>query len=70
MKPASLYERERLGVTIANEMIRRALSYRRMAAESEVSGATVHRVVHGEKPDIETYLRLKFWLASSHRRVA
>lgn len=60
----SLYERDGLPAAVKAEMDRRGISFRTLAGEADVSPATAHRVVAGKPPDIETYLRLKAWLAS------
>ncbi len=60
-----LYDLEELGEAIQREMSRRNLSYRAMEEEVAVLRNTIHRVVHGKRPDVESYLRLKSWLDRS-----
>jgi hypothetical protein len=59
-----LYEVERIPERLKDAMTFRNLSFRMVAPAIGISHATVHRIMKGGVPDVESYLRVKAWLAS------
>jgi len=60
----SLYEAERIPDRLKDAMQFRNLTTRKVAPTIGISHATVHRIMNGGVPDVESYLRVKAWLAS------
>jgi predicted XRE-type DNA-binding protein len=60
----SLYDKENIPNRLKDAMAFRNLSTRMVAGSIGVSHATVHRMMRGGVPDVESYLLVKRWLAS------
>lgn len=61
----SLYALERLDKRMRAVMDELGLSVRMAAPDIGISPATVHRIVSGGVPDVESFLRVKKWLAEN-----
>lgn len=59
-----LYEAERLPERLQDAMNYRNLTLRKVAPSIGISHATVHRIIRGGVPDVESFLRVKSWLAN------
>ena len=57
-----LFDPEQFGACLYDEMRRRDLSFRMLAEQTGVDKSTLHRVVHGEPPNVEHYLRITNWM--------
>ena len=64
-----LYEAERIPERLQDAMKFRNLTLRKVAPAIGVSHATVHRIMRGGVPDVESYLRIKAWLAAEAEAV-
>lgn len=60
----NLYDAERIPERLSDAMKFRNLTTRKVAPAIGVSHATVHRIMNGGLPDVESYLRVKAWLTS------
>lgn len=61
-----LFDGPAFALEVRLEMARQNLSLRQLAAKINVDQANIHRVAkHGKPPCVETYLRLREWLAAS-----
>jgi len=59
-----LYEAERIPERLQDAMKFRNLTLRKVAPAIGVSHATVHRIMRGGVPDVESYLRVRAWLTA------
>lgn len=59
-----LYEREGIPDRLRDMMAFRNLSLRMIARSIGISHATVHRILQGGVPDVDSYLLIKLWLAA------
>jgi predicted transcriptional regulator len=60
-----LYALERLDERMRAILDELGLSVRKAAPDIGISPATVHRIASGGVPDVESFLRVKKWLADN-----
>lgn len=56
------FNAKRFAERLRNAMAHWNLSYREAGDRIGISHATVHRIAKGEKPDIDSYIAIEFWL--------
>lgn len=55
---------ELMDEALARALARLELSYRAAELEIGVSAPTLCRIVHGYRPDVDSYLKVKLWLGT------
>lgn len=58
----NLYDKQNLPTRLSSAMQFRNMSLRKVAPAIGISHATVHRIMKGGVPDVESYLRVTAWL--------
>ena len=66
MKP--LWNAERFARQLRVRIAEKGITRKTAASQIGVSASTVTRVCNGKAPDMESYLRIKQWLAQSQTR--
>lgn len=61
----TLYPAQNIPARLSAAMLAANLSYRKAAALIGISTATTHRIAQGKLPDVESFLKVKAWLAQS-----
>lgn len=65
MADRPLFNAEEFGRRVADVLSDRRLTIREAAKQIDINKTTLHRVIWGKTPDLETYMRIVKWLETA-----